>query len=275
MKIGSTAAAICRRWRWRSAGCEVSDCQGEILAVRAVKTPEEVKCLQVTMAGAEAAVAAVREAIKPGVIGERSLRHHVSRGDPPGRRVHRDAAADLRPAHQSLVQRGERPQDQAGRAGGARYRHDRLLWLLFRFLAHLPLRAGQADRLPEDRSTACPTTRCSTTSSIVKPGMAFREIAEKAWKIPERFVDQRYTSVMHGVGMHGETPFIAHAMDFATYGRDGIWCRHGGERRELYRREGRPRGRQARGGGAGHRHRHRAPVALSLRGRVSRSGRSG
>jgi len=56
---------------------------------------------------------------------------------------------------------------------------------------------------------------------VVKPGMAFREIAEKAWKIPERFVEQRYTSVMHGVGMHGETPFIAHAMDFATYGREG------------------------------------------------------
>jgi Xaa-Pro aminopeptidase len=57
--------------------------------------------------------------------------------------------------------------------------------------------------------------------SIVKPGMAFREIAEQAWKIPDRFVDQRYTSVMHGVGMHGETPFIAHAMDYETYGRDG------------------------------------------------------
>ena len=153
-------------------------------------------------------------------FGERPLRHHVSRGDPAGRRVHRDAAADLRPAHQSLVQRGERPQAPARRAGRARYRHDRLLRLLLRFLAHLPLRAGQADRLPEDRSTGWPTTRCSTTSAIVKPGMAFREIAEKAWKIPDRFVDQRYTSVMHGVGMHGETPFIAHAMDY-----DDLWPR--------------------------------------------------
>ena len=51
--------------------------------------------------------------------------------------------------------------------------------------------------------------------------MAFREIAEQAWKIPDRFVEQRYTSVMHGVGMHGETPFIAHAIDYATYGKDG------------------------------------------------------
>ena len=58
--------------------------------------------------------------------------------------------------------------------------------------------------------------------AIIAPGMSFREIAEKAWKIPERFIDQRYTSVMHGVGMHGETPFIAHAMDFQTYGREGV-----------------------------------------------------
>jgi Xaa-Pro aminopeptidase len=56
---------------------------------------------------------------------------------------------------------------------------------------------------------------------LVQPGAAFRDIAAAAWKIPDRFVDQRYTSVMHGVGMHGETPFIAHAMDYETYGRDG------------------------------------------------------
>ena len=57
---------------------------------------------------------------------------------------------------------------------------------------------------------------------IIKPGLSFREIADKAWKIPAKFVEQRYTSVMHGVGMHGETPFIAHAVDFATYGREGV-----------------------------------------------------
>jgi Xaa-Pro aminopeptidase len=56
---------------------------------------------------------------------------------------------------------------------------------------------------------------------IIKPGLTFREIADMAWKIPAKFVEQRYTSVMHGVGMHGETPFIAHAVDFATYGREG------------------------------------------------------
>jgi Xaa-Pro aminopeptidase len=27
---------------------------------------------------------------------------------------------------------------------------------------------------------------------------------------------------MHGVGMHGETPFIAHVQDFAQFGGDGV-----------------------------------------------------
>jgi Xaa-Pro aminopeptidase len=56
---------------------------------------------------------------------------------------------------------------------------------------------------------------------IIAPGMSFREIADKAWKIPERFIDQRYSTIMHGVGMHGETPFIAHAVDFHNDGREG------------------------------------------------------
>ena len=81
---------------------------------------------------------------------------------------------------------------------------------------------GRPTRLSEDRSIGWPTTRCSTTSASSRPAWPSARSREKAWKIPERFVEQRYTSVMHGVGMHGETPFIAHAMDFETYGREGI-----------------------------------------------------
>ncbi len=57
---------------------------------------------------------------------------------------------------------------------------------------------------------------------IIKPGLTYRDVSNRAWRIPEAFVDRRYTSVMHGVGMHGETPFIAHAMDFSSYGAEGV-----------------------------------------------------
>src|SRR5690606_28232227 len=67
MKIGLDRCQHLHAVALEALGCEVKDCQGEILNVRAVKTPEEIKCLVASMAGAEAAVAAVREAIRPGV----------------------------------------------------------------------------------------------------------------------------------------------------------------------------------------------------------------
>jgi hypothetical protein len=149
-KIGLDRSPHLQALALEANGLEVKDCQGEILSVRAVKTPEEIMCLQISMAGAEAAVAAVREAIRPGISENELFAIMYGEVDPPGRRVHRNAALDYRPAHQSLVQRGEWSPRTSRRTGGARYRYDWLLWLLFRFLAYIPLRTGQADRLPEN-----------------------------------------------------------------------------------------------------------------------------
>lgn len=52
--------------------------------------------------------------------------------------------------------------------------------------------------------------------------MSFKEITECAWKIPERFFDLRYPSIIHGVGMHGEKPIVAHAVDLDRFTGEGI-----------------------------------------------------
>ena len=77
-KIGLDRCSHLQALALEKQGLDVRDCQGEILAVRAIKTAEEIKCLQISMTGAEAAVAAVRDAIKPGHQRERTLRRHVS-----------------------------------------------------------------------------------------------------------------------------------------------------------------------------------------------------
>lgn len=66
-KIGLDRCGYLQALALGKHGLVIHDCQGEILGVRAIKTPEEIKCLQISMAGAEAAVAAVRDAIRPGV----------------------------------------------------------------------------------------------------------------------------------------------------------------------------------------------------------------
>jgi len=56
---------------------------------------------------------------------------------------------------------------------------------------------------------------------ILKPGMSFREVSEGAWKIPDEYLSNRYTCLLHGVGLADEYPSIRHAVDFHKKGYSG------------------------------------------------------
>jgi len=220
IKIGLDRCNHLQALALEKRGCIVTDCQGEILAVRAVKTPEEIRCLQVSMAGAEAAVAAVREATRPG-ISETELFAIMYQ------EVIRQGGEFI---ETRLLSSGQRTNPWFNEAGGRKIRPGELVALdtdmigCYGYFSDF----SRSFRCGPGRPTAnqkmlyrMAYDQIQHNIAIARPGMEFREIAEKAWKIPARFVEQRYTSVMHGVGMHGETPFIAHAMDYETYGRDG------------------------------------------------------
>jgi Xaa-Pro aminopeptidase len=59
-------------------------------------------------------------------------------------------------------------------------------------------------------------------TALLKPGMTYREVAERAWKIPDEFYENRYSSIMHGVGLCDEYPAIKHLGDFDAKGYDGV-----------------------------------------------------
>jgi Xaa-Pro aminopeptidase len=56
---------------------------------------------------------------------------------------------------------------------------------------------------------------------LLRPGMTFREFSEKAWKIPEIYLKNRYSCVAHGIGMVDEYPNIAHQVNWESGGYDG------------------------------------------------------
>jgi Xaa-Pro aminopeptidase len=220
-KIGMDRCSHLQALALEKQGLEVRDCQGEILAVRAIKTAEEIKCLQISMTGAEAAVAAVRDAIRPG-ISENELFAIMYQ------EVIRQGGEFI---ETRLLTSGQRTNPWFNEAGGRRVRPGELVALdtdmigCFGYFSDFSrtFRCGPGKATPYQKALyGMSYDQIQHNIGIIKPGLTFREIADKAWKIPERFVEQRYTSVMHGVGMHGETPFIAHAMDFATYGREGM-----------------------------------------------------
>ena len=59
-------------------------------------------------------------------------------------------------------------------------------------------------------------------TALLKAGMSFREIAEKAWRIPGEFASHRYGVLIHGVGLADEYPSIKHLQDFDDKGYDGM-----------------------------------------------------
>ena len=55
----------------------------------------------------------------------------------------------------------------------------------------------------------------------VKPGMTFREVAEGNYQLPDNCIANRYSLVMHGVGLADEYPHSPYCEDFAADGYDG------------------------------------------------------
>lgn len=58
--------------------------------------------------------------------------------------------------------------------------------------------------------------------SLLKPGISFREFAERSWAVPEKYIHNRYMMMVHGCGIVDEAPTIAYAVDFDSWGYDGV-----------------------------------------------------
>lgn len=220
-KIGLDRCGHLQALALEAEGLEVTDCQQQILHVRRIKTDEEIACLRLSMAASEFAVAAVRDAVKPG-ISEQEL-FALMYGE-----VIRQGGEFV---ETRLLTSGPRTNPWFNEASGRRLRPGELLALdtdvigCFGYFSDFsrtfhcgPGRPAAGQKMLYQLAYE----QIQHNIGIIRPGLTYREVADLAWKIPGPFVERRYTSVMHGVGLHGETPFIAHAQDFATYGSHGV-----------------------------------------------------
>ena len=58
-------------------------------------------------------------------------------------------------------------------------------------------------------------------SRLIKDGVSFREFTEKAWILPEKFYGNRYSVMLHGIGLCDEWPAIRYPSDGGE--RSGIF----------------------------------------------------
>lgn len=80
-------------------------------------------------------------------------------------------------------------------------------------IGHVRMSARQRDQY------AAALDQIAHNTALLRPGMTFAEFNERSWHIPERYLANRYTLALHGVGMVDEWPSVPMHPDFArAYG---------------------------------------------------------
>jgi Xaa-Pro aminopeptidase len=62
-----------------------------------------------------------------------------------------------------------------------------------------------------------------TNMELLRPGMTFREFAQRSWKMPARYFKNRYSCIAHGIGLVDEYPSVAYYEDWNHGGYDGVF----------------------------------------------------
>ena len=61
-----------------------------------------------------------------------------------------------------------------------------------------------------------------TNMDLLKPGVSFLEISKNAHQLSENCIPNRYSMLMHGVGLCDEYPSIYYQQDWEASGQDGV-----------------------------------------------------
>lgn len=194
-------------------GCQISDGTEITEIARSIKSPEEIELMRWTLRVCEAGMARIYEHSVPGVT-ERELWAHL--------------------------------HFENARSGGE-WLETKLLtcgpntnpW--YKECSQRPCQLGEMIAFDTDmigpygycadlsRSWTCGYTAMTSAQSeiylaaldqiehnmdLLRPELSFEEFNAKSWRIPDRFVDRRYSLAVHGVGMADEWPCIALHPDF-------------------------------------------------------------
>jgi Xaa-Pro aminopeptidase len=201
-------------------GIRLADARVPVEKARAGKTPDELALIRQACAVADVGIAAVRDAIRPGVT-ENELwaiftATNVRLGGEytDGRLL--CAGGHTNPWYQGasdrMVRDGELVAFDTDMAGPLGYFADVSRTYL---CGDRPPTAAQRERYEFAYRFV------QESIPLFRPGMSFPEIAEKAPPVPERFRANRYVVLAHGAGMSDEWPAISFPdMSWSGFGND-------------------------------------------------------
>ncbi len=204
----------------RSHGIDLFDGLDVMEHAREIKSAGELVLMEKSMAVCEAGIAAMRRVLEPGIT-ENALwaKLHETNIAMGGEWIETRLLSSgprtnpwFRECSMRVIEAGDLISFDTDLIGPYGYCSDiSRAWL-----------AGAGKPSDEQRRLyATAVEQLRYNMALLKAGVGFRELSEKAWPIPEEFLGGRYTCLMHGVGLADEYPSIKHGIDYGRAGYDG------------------------------------------------------
>ena len=193
------------------AGIEVVDAKLILEQARVIKSPEELKCMKAAIEVAEIGVTKMRNELKAGMTEDElwSILHktNIENGGEwiecrilsSGERTN----PWMQESSNKVIQSGEIVAFDTDMVGPYGYCAD-----ISRTFVE-----GHRFNNEQKQLYKMATDHINHNARLIKNGVSFREFTEKSWKLPEEYYGNRYSCVIHGIGLCDEWPQIKYPTD--------------------------------------------------------------
>ena len=203
-------------------GLALQDGQEVMELARALKSADEIRAMRCALATCEAAMAGMRQQLRPGISEQELWAHlhaeNIRRGGEWIETRLLSSGPRTNPWFQEcssrVIEAGDLVAFDTDLIGPYGYCADiSRTWL-----------CGEGRATAEQKALyRLAREQIAHNLDLIRPGLGFRELSEKAWRLPERYRANRYSTIAHGVGVCDEYPAIYYPEDAQTAGYDGVF----------------------------------------------------
>ena len=204
----------------QAAGLTALEAQEPIELARAIKLPEELATMAVDIFVAEAGIARMKDALRPGLTENAfwSILHETN------------TAAGGEWIECRLVASGQRTNPWGAECSAKAIEAGELVGFDTDmvgpggYCADISRTLLCGDGTPTGRQKdlyRMAVEQLEHNMALVRPGITFRDYAERCWPLPEPYLANRYPEVAHGIGLCDEYPGIPAIQDWDERGYRG------------------------------------------------------
>ena len=192
-------------------GLEIIDAKSILEQARVIKSSEELKCMKAAIKVAEIGISKMRNELKAGMTEDElwAILHKTNIEHGGGWVECRILSSGertnpwMQESSNKIIQRGEIISFDTDMVGP------------YGYCADISRAFVEGNKFNSDQKKIyqMAVEHIMHNADLIKPGLSFNKFTEKSWKLPEEYYGNRYSCMVHGIGLCDEWPMIRYPND--------------------------------------------------------------